>query len=406
MKHIKGGVCAPKGFAAAGVAAGIKKDRKDMSLVYSRVPAVCAGVFTTNIVKAWCVRRNQEIVAAGQPVQAIVANSGCANACTGETGKKNNIRIADTMAAHLGISGDAVLTGATGVIGAQLPMELVLNGTGLLAAAAQESADAADDAAHAIMTTDTQAKQIASELEIQDTKVHIGGMVKGSGMIHPNMATMLCYLTTDVVITRSLLQKALKDAVTDSFNMISIDGDTSTNDMAVILANGLAENPVIEEETADYRAFAEALHEVALYLAKEMVRDGEGATKLIEAKVHGAASHEDAVTMVKSVITSELVKTMFFGEDANVGRILCAMGYSGAAFNPDQVTIRFLSRAGEILLIDQGVVTHFNEDEALQVMKESEITVDITLQEGGCEAVAWGSDLSHEYVTINGDYRS
>ena len=406
MKTILGGVCAPKGYAAAGVEAGIKKNRKDMALVYSEVPAVCAGVFTTNLVKAWCVRRNKEIAATEQMVQAIVANAGCANACTGEEGKANNIKVAAAMAEALGLETDMVLTGATGVIGAQLPMDKLIEGTRLLKEAVTASAEAADDAAHAIMTTDTVAKQVACELEVQGKTVHIGGMVKGSGMIHPNMATMLCYMTTDIKIEKTLLQKALKAAIVDSFNMISVDGDTSTNDMAVIMANGMAGNEGIVAEDDDFAAFAKALKEVTMYLAKEMVRDGEGATKVIETRIHGAVSHEEAVIMAKSVITSELVKTMFFGEDANFGRVLCAMGYSGASFDPDHVTMKFMSNAGEILLMDDGTPIVFDEEKALAILKEQDIVVDVILQEGDGEAVAWGSDLTHEYVTINGDYRS
>lgn len=406
MKTILGGVCAPKGYAAAGVEAGIKKNRKDMALVYSEVPAVCAGVFTTNLVKAWCVRRNKEIAATEQMVQAIVANAGCANACTGEEGKANNIKVAAAMAEALGLETDMVLTGATGVIGAQLPMDKLIEGTRLLKEAVTASAEAADDAAHAIMTTDTVAKQVACELEVQGKTVHIGGMVKGSGMIHPNMATMLCYMTTDLKIEKTLLQKALKAAIVDSFNMISVDGDTSTNDMAVIMANGMAGNEGVVAEDDDFAAFAKALKEVTMYLAKEMVRDGEGATKVIETRIHGAVSHEEAVIMAKSVITSELVKTMFFGEDANFGRVLCAMGYSGASFDPDHVTMKFMSNAGEILLMDDGTPIVFDEEKALAILKEQDIVVDVILQEGDGEAVAWGSDLTHEYVTINGDYRS
>jgi len=231
-------------------------------------------------------------------------------------------------------------------------------------------------------------------------------MVKGSGMIHPNMATMLCYMTTDIKIEKTLLQKALKAAIVDSFNMISVDGDTSTNDMAVIMANGMAGNEGIVAEDDDFAAFAKALKEVTMYLAKEMVRDGEGATKVIETRIHGAVSHEEAVIMAKSVITSELVKTMFFGEDANFGRVLCAMGYSGASFDPDHVTMKFMSNAGEILLMDDGTPIVFDEEKALAILKEQDIVVDVVLQEGDGEAVAWGSDLTHEYVTINGDYRS
>ncbi len=406
MKIVEKGVCAAKGFEAAGVCGGIKHSRKDMALVYSVVPAVAAGVFTTNQVKAWCVRRNQDIIASGNPVQAIIANSGCANACTGEEGKENNIRIAKQLGEVLGIDAGSVVTGATGVIGAQLPMDKLENGIGLLANSKGADGEHALSAATAILTTDTRPKSIAVSANIHGREVHIGGMVKGSGMIHPNMATMLCYLTTDCAITKPLLQKALREAVVESFNMISVDGDTSTNDMAILLANGMAENPTVDMEDEGYREFFEALRHVCLYLAKEMVKDGEGATKFIEVQIHGADTKEHAARMAKSVITSSLVKTAFFGEDANWGRILCAMGYSGAPFNPDTVTIRFQSGAGDILLMDHGTPIVFSEETAAAILREKEITVLVDLEQGEAQATAWGSDLSYEYVKINGDYRS
>ncbi len=407
MKTTGGGVCAPQGFSAAGVHAGLKKNgKKDMALIYSRLPAVSAGVYTTNVVKAWCVRRNQEITAKDRPVRAVIVNSGCANACTGEEGERNNILTAEKTAALLGVQADEVLTGSTGVIGRQLPVDTMIHGASLLTEALTDGDAAALDAASAIMTTDTKAKTTARSVRIGGTEVRIGAMVKGSGMIHPNMATMLCYITTDVSIAKPLLQKALKDAIVPSFNMISVDGDTSTNDMAVMMANGAACNPMIETEDADYAVFAEAVRDITLELAREMVRDGEGATKLIEVRVHGAATHQDAVKMAKSVITSELVKTMFFGEDANFGRIACAAGYSGVRFDPARMSIRFISKAGEISMLEDGTALPFDEEKALAIMREEEITVDIGIREGEAEAVAWGSDLSHEYVSINGDYRS
>ncbi len=407
MIQIEGGVCAAKGFAAAGVAAGIKKEnKKDMALVYSQVPAVSAGVFTTNLVKAFCVQRNRELVKAGHPIQAFVANSGCANACTGEEGRKNNQTEAEHMAKALGIEPEAVLTAATGVIGAQLPMEAVLSGTELLAQNQDASKEAAFSAATAIMTTDTVPKQAAVEFMLGGKTVHIGGMVKGSGMIHPNMATMLAFITTDAAICKELLQEALLSCVQESFNRISVDGDTSTNDMALVMANGLAENPEIIGKGEDYEAFREALRTVTLSLAKDMVRDGEGASKLIEFIVEGAHSNEDAVTLANSVITSNLVKTAFFGEDANWGRVLAALGYSGAPFDPNNVSITFTSAAGSIQLMDHGTPINFDEEKAAKILAEREVTVLAELFQGEGSATAWGSDLTYEYVRINGDYRS
>ncbi len=406
MNIIHGGVCAPKGFEAAGIMAGIKKEKKDMALVYSQIPAVGAAVYTTNLVKAWCVQRNQEMVQRGGPIQAIVANSGCANACTGQEGKENNETVAAAMAAELGIDKNSILTAATGVIGAQLPMDKLLSGVKILKDNMGSSEKKALEGATAILTTDTRPKYIAVECEIGGVPVRIGGMVKGSGMIHPNMATMLCFLTTDAVISKELLQKALSCTVVESYNRISVDGDTSTNDMAMIMANGLAGNAPINEEGEAYEIFAEALQYVNHYLAKEMIRDGEGATKLIEVQVTGAATKEDAVTIAKSIITSQLVKTAFFGEDANWGRVLCAAGYSGARFDPDKVTIRFASAAGEILLMDCGTPIVFDEEKAAAILHEPEVTVYMDLGAEGESAVAWGSDLTYDYVKINGDYRS
>lgn len=407
MKMTEGGVCAAKGFAAAGIACGIKKnEKKDMALVYSEIPAVGAGVFTTNLVKAFCVQRNQAILQKDGPIQAFVANSGCANACTGSEGKENNETEALRMASALGIPAESVLTAATGVIGAQLPMDAVLYGVGLLAQEKKAGKESALAAATAIMTTDTVPKQAAAELVLGGKTVHIGGMVKGSGMIHPNMATMLAFLTTDAAISKPMLQQALLKSVRESFNMISVDGDTSTNDMALVMANGKAGNPEITAEGPDYEAFLEALSLVSRTLAREMVKDGEGASKFIEVKVHGARSDEDAVILSKSVITSSLVKTAFFGEDANWGRVLAALGYSGAPFDPDNVTIEFSSAAGSILLMNHGTPVVFDEAAAAKILAEREVTVHVELYQGEGSAVAWGSDLTYEYVRINGDYRS
>lgn len=407
MKIINGGVCAAQGFEAAGVAAGVKKNgKKDMALVYSTVPAVGAGVFTTNLVKAFCVQRNQQLANAGHPIQVFVANSGCANACTGAEGKNNNQHEAEVLADLLHVPQESVLTAATGVIGAQLPMQAILNGIKMLAEAKSAGVEAAQNAAEAIMTTDTVSKQVAVEFTMGGKTVHLGGMVKGSGMIHPNMATMLAFITTDAAISQELLHKALLGSVQKSFNMISVDGDTSTNDMAVVMANGLAGNAMVNAEDEDYAAFAQAMQVVTGSLAKEMVKDGEGASKFIEVKVNGAHNDGDAVILSKSVITSSLVKTAFFGEDANWGRILAALGYSGAPFDPDNVTITFTSNAGSILLMDHGTPIVFDEEAAAKILAEREVTVDVELYQGTGSAVAWGSDLTYEYVRINGDYRS
>ncbi|MBQ7916641.1 MAG: bifunctional ornithine acetyltransferase/N-acetylglutamate synthase, partial [Firmicutes bacterium] len=377
MKMINGGVCAAQGFEAAGVAAGVKKNgKKDMAVVYSTVPAVGAGVFTTNLVKAFCVQRNQQLANAGHPIQVFVANSGCANACTGAEGKNNNQHEAEVLAGLLNVPQESVLTAATGVIGAQLPMEAILNGVKMLAEAKKAGVEAAQNAAEAIMTTDTVSKQVAVEFVMGGKTVHLGGMVKGSGMIHPNMATMLAFLTTDAAICQELLHKALLESVQKSFNMISVDGDTSTNDMAIIMANGLAGNAMVTEQDEDYAAFVQAIQLVTSTLAKEMVKDGEGASKFIEVKVNGALCDEDAVTLSKSVITSSLVKTAFFGEDANWGRVLAALGYSGASFDPDNVTITFTSNAGTILLMDHGTPIVFDEEKAAKILAEREVTVD------------------------------
>lgn len=377
-----------------------------MALVYSEIPAVGAGVFTTNLVKAFCVQRNQAVLKKEGPIQAFVANSGCANACTGDEGKENNETEAQRMASVLGIPADSVLTAATGVIGAQLPHGCGSCGVGLLAQEKKAGKESALAAATAIMTTDTVPKQAAVELVLGGKTVHIGGMVKGSGMIHPNMATMLAFLTTDAAISKPMLQQALLKSVQESFNMISVDGDTSTNDMAIVMANAKAGNPEITAEGPDYEAFLEALSLVSRTLAREMVKDGEGASKFIEVKVHGAHSDADAVTLSKSVITSSLVKTAFFGEDTNWGRVLAALGYSGAPFDPDNVTIEFSSAAGSIRLMNHGTPVVFDEEAAAKILAEREVTVNVELYQGEGGAVAWGSDLTYEYVRINGDYRS
>ncbi len=406
MKIIDGSVTAAKGFKATGAAIGIKKDVKDLALISSDVPATTAAAFTTNVVKATSVTRNMEIMAKGIKINGIAINSGNANACTGELGIKSNIEMAEAYANCLGVDKDTILTASTGVIGATFPIETVVTGIKNTFPKLGSKREDALLAAEAIMTTDTYSKEVAVEFEIGGKTVHMGGMAKGSGMICPNMATMLAFVTTDVAINKDLLNKALKDDITYTYNMVSVDGDTSTNDTIVVMANGLAENPIIDKEGKDYDTFKEALHYVNERLAKNLVRDGEGATKFIEVNVNGAADEESAKTMAKSVVKSSLVKSAMFGEDANWGRILCAMGYSGVNFDPQKVDIVFESANGSILLMDNGTPIVFDEEKAANILSEKEITVNIKISEGNSKATAWGCDLSYDYVKINGDYRS
>jgi len=406
MKIIEGSVTAAKGFKAIGAAVGIKKDVKDLALIASDVPATTAAAFTTNVVKATSVTRNMEIMAAGGKINGVAINSGNANACTGELGVKSNIEMAKAYAECLGVEENTILTASTGVIGATFPIDTVTAGIKATAPSLGYSRENALLAAEAIMTTDTYSKEVAVEFEIGGKTVHMGGMAKGSGMICPNMATMLAFVTTDCAIDKELLNKALKADIETTFNMVSVDGDTSTNDTIIVMANGLAENPVIDAEGEDYETFKEALHYVNERLAKNLVRDGEGATKFIEVNVDGAATEADAKTMAKSVVKSSLVKAAMFGEDANWGRVLCAMGYSGVKFDATKVDIVFASEKGDILLMDNGTPIVFDEDKAADILSEKEITVNIKISEGDKKATAWGCDLSYDYVRINGDYRS
>ncbi|MBR5467667.1 MAG: bifunctional ornithine acetyltransferase/N-acetylglutamate synthase [Firmicutes bacterium] len=406
MKIIEGSVTAAKGFRAIGAAVGIKKEVKDLALIASDVPATTAAAFTTNVVKATSVTRNMEIMASGVKINGVAINSGNANACTGELGVKSNIEMAKAYADCLGVEENTILTASTGVIGATFPIATVT--AGIKATAPKLGYERSDAllAAEAIMTTDTYSKEVAVEFEIGGKTVRMGGMAKGSGMICPNMATMLAFVTTDCAIDKDLLNKALKADIETTFNMVSVDGDTSTNDTIIVMANGLAENSVIDAEGEDYETFKEALHYVNERLAKNLVRDGEGATKFIEVNVNGAATAEDAKTMAKSVVKSSLVKAAMFGEDANWGRVLCAMGYSGVKFDATKVDIVFASEKGDILLMDNGTPIVFDEDKAADILSEKEITVNIKITEGDAKATAWGCDLSYDYVRINGDYRS
>ncbi len=405
--RISGGVTAARGFEAGAAAAGIKyQGRDDMAVIYSEAPCRAAGTFTTNIVKAAPVKWDQKVVAESPYVQAVIVNSGIANACTGEEGYGYCRETAEETAKVFGVSEDAVLVASTGVIGMQLPMERLKRGVSLLKEAKGDSLENGTAAAKAIMTTDTVHKEIAVQVEIGGKTVTIGGMCKGSGMIHPNMCTMLSFVTTDANISKEMLQKCVSADVKDTYNMISVDGDTSTNDTLLVLANGLAGNPEITGEDEDYRAFAAALNEVNTYLAKKMAGDGEGATALFEVKIVGAESKEQAVTLSKSVVTSSLVKAAIYGHDANWGRILCAMGYSGAQFDPEKVDLFFESAAGRIQIIENGVAVDYSEEEATRILSEPEVTAIADVKMGTASATAWGCDLTYDYVKINADYRS
>ncbi len=405
-KEISGGVTAPKGFEAIGVAAGIKAGKKDMAMIYSAAPCQVAGTFTTNVVKAAPVKWDQSVVYGGGTVHAVVVNSGVANACTGAEGLGYCAETARQAAELFGIAPEQVLVASTGVIGRQIPIDKIKQGIALMKPMLAHTEAAGTLAAEAIMTTDTVKKEVAVELEIGGKLVTIGGMCKGSGMIHPNMCTMLSFVMTDAAISKELLQKAMSDSVRDTYNMVSVDGDTSTNDTALVLANGEAGNARIEEENADYYTFAKALNYVNTYLAKHMAADGEGATALFEVKVVGAKSKEDAVTLSKSIITSNLTKAAIFGHDANWGRILCAMGYSGVQFDPEQVDLYFESAAGRLKIIEDGVSTGYSEEEATKILSEKEVTAIADVKMGDASATAWGCDLTYDYVKINADYRS
>jgi len=407
MKQIKGGVTAAKGFEAASTAAGIKyKDRTDMAMIYSEVPCAVAGTFTTNIVKAAPVKWDQHVVYDSKKAQAVIVNAGIANACTGEEGMGYCKATAEKVNKLLHIPTDEVLVASTGVIGMQLPIERICAGVETMVPQLNGDIESGHKAALAIMTTDTHEKEVAVEIELSGKTVTIGGMCKGSGMIHPNMCTMLSFVTTDAAISQELLLEALKADVEDTYNMISVDGDTSTNDTCLLLANGTAENTKITEKNADYETFTKALRFVNETLAKQMAGDGEGATALFEVKVVGAETKEQAKILSKSVITSSLTKAAIYGHDANWGRILCAMGYSGAQFDPEKVDLFFESVAGKMQIIKDGVAVDYSEEEATKILSEPAVTAIADIKMGDAEATAWGCDLTYDYVKINADYRS
>ena len=407
MKIIDGGVTAAKGFQAASTAAEIKyKGRTDMAMVFSEVPCVAAGTFTTNVVKAAPVRWDQDVVYNHQGARAVICNSGIANACTGEEGFSYCRATAEAAAKALGIPEDSVLVASTGVIGMQIPIDRIANGVTAMAPNLKGTREAGLEAANAIMTTDTEKKEAAVEIEIGGKTVTVGGMCKGSGMIHPNMCTMLGFITSDVDISKELLQEALSEDIKDTYNMVSVDGDTSTNDTVLLLANGQAGNPKITEKNADYEEFKKALNYVNTTLAKKIAGDGEGATALFEVKVIGAATKAEAVTLSKSVVTSSLTKAAIYGHDANWGRILCALGYSGVQFDPEKVDLYFESKAGKIKIIENGVSTGYSEEEATKILSEDAVTAIADMKMGDAAATAWGCDLTYDYIKINADYRS
>ena len=404
MKIISGGVCAATGFTANGVHCGVRKNRtkKDLSLILSEVPASAAAVYTTNLVKGAPLKVTKDHLSNGM-AQAVICNSGNANTCNA-----NGIEIAeqmsDLLAKELGIAASDVVVASTGVIGQPLDITPIQNGIPALAAGL--SKDGGEAAAEGIMTTDTVKKEIAVEFELGGKTCRMGGIAKGSGMIHPNMATMLVFLTTDAAISPTMLQKALSTDITNTFNMISVDGDTSTNDMVVLLANGMAENTEITEEGEDFNAFMKALNTVTVYLCRMIAGDGEGATKLLECRVSGADTVETAKTVAKSVICSSLLKAAMFGADANWGRVLCAIGYSGANVDVDRVDVSFRSAKGTVDVCKNGAGVDFSEEIAKEILLEREIEILVSLGVGEAEATAWGCDLTYDYVKINGDYRT
>lgn len=406
-KFINGGVCAPKGFKASGIHVGVKTkniDKKDLALIVSDAECTAAAVYTKNIVKAAPLIVTQKHLAGGK-ARAIIANSGNANACAPD-GEENAIRMCTATAEHLGIDESSVIVASTGVIGQTLPVAVIENGIDALTMKLEASPKGSNAATDAIMTTDLTRKEAAVKFVIDEKILHIGGIAKGSGMIHPNMGTMLAFLTTDCAISTKMIQKALQDAAAKTFNRISVDGDTSTNDMLTLMANGLGGNEEITEHGERYNIFTEALNAVCTDLAKKMAADGEGATHLITCTVKGTANEDTAEKISKSVISSTLVKAAMFGADANWGRVLCAMGYSGADFDPKTVSVAFTSKAGTVKVCENGQGLDFDEDKAKQILTEHAITIEIDLRGGTAECTCWGCDITYDYIKINGDYRT
>ena len=405
MKQITGGVAAPQGFTASGIHCGVKnqnKAKKDLALIVSQRDCAAAGVYTRNRVKASPIYVTMEHLDNGT-ARAIVCNSGNANACA-PMGHENAVKMCNVTAETLGIEPMDVVVASTGVIGQTLNIDAIEKG--IPVAAASLSKGGSTDAAAAIMTTDTEQKELAVQIQIGGKLVTLGGIAKGSGMIHPNMGTMLCFITTDAAITSELLQEALSEITARTFNRVSVDGDTSTNDMCIVLANGMAENPLIEWKDDHYKAFYAALHHLCQYFARAIASDGEGATRLITCNVQNARSEETAERMAMAVIASPLVKTAMYGADANWGRVLCAMGYSKAPFRPEHVDIAFQSVVGSVNVCRGGEGLDFDEEAAKSILSQDEVIISINLNEGPDTATAWGCDLTYEYVHINGDYRT
>lgn len=407
MKIIDDGtVTLPKGFYGAGGHVGIKKEKKDLALIYSEVDALAVGTFTQNVVKAAPVLWDKMVVENYDSARVIAINSGVANACTGDEGIYNNELFASKVADNFGVKKEEVLICSTGVIGKQLPMDKIIEGIAKVKALLNNDQKSGEIVAQSIMTTDTKPKHIAVTIELGGKIVTIGACCKGSGMIHPNMATMLGFITTDCNISKELLNKALKEIIADTFNMVSVDRDTSTNDTVLLLANGLANNEKITSENDDYYKFKEALYYVNEYLAKAIAGDGEGATKLLEVQVDGANSIKQAKVIAKSVCTSPLVKTAVYGNDVNWGRLLCAMGYSGEEFDPYNVDLSIASEHGTLQLVTKGMATDYSEELATKILSSSEVKAIIDIHNGEYKATAWGCDLTYDYVKINADYRS
>ncbi|MDR3982534.1 MAG: bifunctional glutamate N-acetyltransferase/amino-acid acetyltransferase ArgJ [Dysosmobacter sp.] len=407
LKYIDGGVCAAQGFRAAGIHVGVKTHaawKKDVALIVSDVDCAAAAMFTTNVVKAAPIHVDRKHLADGK-ARAIVANSGNANACAPQ-GEENAIKMCAAAAKAIGCPPEDVLVSSTGVIGQTLKVQVIEEGMPALYEALDHSVEASDAAAHAIMTTDTVKKEVAVETVIGGKTVRMGGIAKGSGMIHPNMGTMLCFLTTDCAISPAMIRAALKEVVCKTFNRISVDGDTSTNDSCIVLANGLAGNAEITEQGADYQAFTEALMTLCTELARKMAADGEGAKHLITCTVTGAADEKTAETVARSVISSTLTKAAIFGADANWGRVLCAMGYSGAEFDPETVDVSFASAAGDIAVCEKGRGLPFDEDLAKKILTEHDVEIRISMGTGAGTATCWGCDITYDYIKINGDYRT
>ena len=407
LKFIDGGVCAAQGFQAAGIHVGVKTHaswKKDVALIVSDVDCSASAVFTKNVVKAAPIHVDKAHLVDGK-ARAIIANSGNANACAPH-GEENAIKMCQAAAKAIGCKPEDVLVSSTGVIGQTINVQVIEDGVPELYGALAHSAEASDAAAHAIMTTDTVKKEAAVETVIGGKTVRMGGIAKGSGMIHPNMGTMLCFLTTDCAISPEMIRTALLETVNVSFNRISVDGDTSTNDSCIVLANGMAGNTVITEKGEDYAAFLEALQALCMTLAKKMASDGEGAKHLITCTVKGAADEAQAETISKSVISSTLTKAAIFGADANWGRVLCAMGYSSAEFDPDKVDVHFTSAAGDIEVCHQGRGLDFDEDLAKKILTEHDVEINIRLGEGEAACTCWGCDITYDYIKINGDYRT